>query len=52
MLKAFDALFQQSATTRRLKRRWSPKYIQHSAHIEPGREGTISTLSRAFHSTL
>jgi predicted SnoaL-like aldol condensation-catalyzing enzyme len=23
---------------------WSPKYIQHSAHIEPGREGLMNLI--------
>ena len=36
-LKAFDTLFNKRdyAAAERL---WSPNYIQHSAHIEPGRE--------------
>src|SRR5712691_9353533 len=38
VLKAFDTLFNKRdyAAAERL---WSPNYIQHSAHIEPGREG-------------
>jgi len=38
VLGAFDALFNKRdyAAAERL---WSPNYIQHSAHIEPGREG-------------
>jgi predicted SnoaL-like aldol condensation-catalyzing enzyme len=38
VLEAFDALFNKRdyAAAERL---WSPNYIQHSAHIEPGREG-------------
>src|ERR1700686_3302923 len=38
VLEAFDALFNKRdyAAAERL---WSPDYIQHSAHIEPGREG-------------
>jgi hypothetical protein len=38
VLEAFDTLFNKRdyATAERL---WSPNYIQHSAHIEPGREG-------------
>src|SRR2546422_6079778 len=37
VLKAFDTLFNKRdyAAAERL---WSPNYIQHSAHIEPGRE--------------
>ena len=40
VLKAFDTLFNKRdyAAAERL---WSPNYIQHSAHIEPGREGLI-----------
>src|SRR5713101_3471461 len=40
VLKAFDMLFNKRdyAAAERL---WSPNYIQHSAHIEPGREGLI-----------
>jgi predicted SnoaL-like aldol condensation-catalyzing enzyme len=33
-MEAFDAAF-----NRRDERYWSPNYIQHSAHIPPGREG-------------
>jgi predicted SnoaL-like aldol condensation-catalyzing enzyme len=38
VLEAFDTLFNQRnyAAARRF---WSPNYIQHSAHIGPGREG-------------
>src|ERR1700691_151744 len=38
VLEAFDTLFNQRdyAAARRF---WSPHYIQHSAHIVPGREG-------------
>jgi predicted SnoaL-like aldol condensation-catalyzing enzyme len=28
----------------RLRRFWSPNYIQHSAHIPPGREGLFSLI--------
>jgi hypothetical protein len=31
-------------TTRRPETFWSPKYIQHSAHIEPGREGLFNLI--------
>lgn len=42
-LKAFDTLFNQRdyATAERL---WSPDYLQHSAHIEPGREGLFNLI--------
>jgi len=38
VLEAFDTLFNKRdyATAERF---WSPDYIQHSAHIAPGREG-------------
>ena len=43
VLKAFDTLFNQRdyAAAERL---WSPNYIQHSAHIGPGREGLINLI--------
>jgi predicted SnoaL-like aldol condensation-catalyzing enzyme len=38
VLKAFDTLFNKRdyATAERF---WSPSYVQHSAHIPPGRDG-------------
>jgi predicted SnoaL-like aldol condensation-catalyzing enzyme len=44
VLKAFDTLFNKRDYTA-AERFWSPNYIQHSAHIEPGRDGS-STSSR------
>jgi predicted SnoaL-like aldol condensation-catalyzing enzyme len=43
VLKAFDTLFNKRdyATAERY---WSPNYIQHSAHIEPGREGLFNLI--------
>jgi predicted SnoaL-like aldol condensation-catalyzing enzyme len=43
VLKAFDTLFNKRdyATAERF---WSPKYIQHSAHIAPGREGLFDLI--------
>jgi predicted SnoaL-like aldol condensation-catalyzing enzyme len=43
VLEAFDTLFNKRdyAAAERL---WSPNYIQHSAHIEPGREGLINLI--------
>jgi predicted SnoaL-like aldol condensation-catalyzing enzyme len=43
VLKAFDTLFNKHdyATAERL---WSPQYIQHSAHIAPGREGLFDLI--------
>jgi predicted SnoaL-like aldol condensation-catalyzing enzyme len=50
VLEAFDTLFnkrdyEKAATF------WSPNYIQHSAHIPPGRDGLFS-LVRSAPSTL
>jgi predicted SnoaL-like aldol condensation-catalyzing enzyme len=46
VLEAFDTLFNKRnyAAAEKL---WSPHYIQHSAHIAPGREGLFIS-SRAF----
>jgi predicted SnoaL-like aldol condensation-catalyzing enzyme len=43
VLDAFDTLFNKRdyAAAERL---WSPDYIQHSAHIEPGREGLFELV--------
>ena len=43
VLKAFDTLFNKRdyAAAEKL---WSPSYIQHSAHIEPGREGLFNLV--------
>ena len=43
VLEAFDALFNKRdyAATERY---WSPQYIQHSAHIAPGREGLFDLI--------
>jgi deazaflavin-dependent oxidoreductase (nitroreductase family) len=43
VLKAFDTLFNQRDYAAAL-RFWSPDYIQHSAHIEPGREGLFELV--------
>ncbi len=50
VLKAFDTLFNQRDYVA-AEQFWSPQYIQHSAHIEPGREGLFN-LIRATPSTL
>ena len=50
VLKAFDALFNQRDYAA-AERFWSPDYIQHSAHIEPGREGLFN-LIRSLPATL
>jgi predicted SnoaL-like aldol condensation-catalyzing enzyme len=43
VLTAFDTLFNERdyATAERF---WSPRYIQHSAHIPPGREGLFDLV--------
>ena len=43
VLEAFDTLFNKRdyAVAERF---WSPDYIQHSAHIEPGREGLFNLI--------
>ncbi len=43
VLQAFDTLFNKRDYAA-AERFWSPNYIQHSAHIAPGREG-LFTLS-------
>jgi predicted SnoaL-like aldol condensation-catalyzing enzyme len=50
LLEAFDTLFNQRnyATAQRF---WSARYIQHSAHIAPGREGLFN-LIRSLPDTL
>src|SRR6267142_1475779 len=41
VLEAFDTLFTKRDYAR-AERYWSPHYIQHSAHIEPGRDGLFN----------
>jgi predicted SnoaL-like aldol condensation-catalyzing enzyme len=43
VLKAFDTLFNKREYTA-AERFWSPHYIQHSAHIAPGREGLFDLI--------
>ena len=43
VLKAFDTLFNRRDYVA-AERYWSPNYIQHSAHIEPGREGLFKLI--------
>jgi len=43
VLEAFDTLFNKRHYEA-AKRYWSPNYIQHSAHIEPGREGLFNLI--------
>lgn len=44
LLEGFDILFNQR-NYEAAKRYWSPNYIQHSAHIPPGREGLFNLVT-------
>jgi predicted SnoaL-like aldol condensation-catalyzing enzyme len=46
VLEAFDTLFNKR-DYEAAKRYWSPNYIQHSAHIEPGRDGLFNLVRNA-----
>jgi predicted SnoaL-like aldol condensation-catalyzing enzyme len=46
VLEAFDTLFNKRDYGA-AERYWSPDYIQHSAHIEPGREGLFTLVKNA-----
>jgi N-ethylmaleimide reductase len=50
VLDAFDTLFNKRDYVA-AARYWSPNYIQHSAHIEPGRDGLFN-LVKSIPSTL
>jgi predicted SnoaL-like aldol condensation-catalyzing enzyme len=43
VLEAFDTLFNKRDYTA-AKHFWSPDYIQHSAHIAPGRDGLFNLV--------
>src|SRR6266487_1310266 len=43
VLEAFDTLFNKRDYAA-AERYWSPDYIQHSAHIAPGREGLFNLI--------
>ena len=43
VLEAFDTLFNKRDYVA-AEHYWSPDYIQHSAHIEPGREGLFNLI--------
>jgi len=43
VLEAFDTLFNKRDYAA-AERYWSPDYIQHSAHIGPGREGLFNLI--------
>jgi predicted SnoaL-like aldol condensation-catalyzing enzyme len=46
VLEAFDTLFNKR-DYEAAERFWSPNYIQHSAHIPPGREGLFNLIKSA-----
>jgi predicted SnoaL-like aldol condensation-catalyzing enzyme len=46
VLEAFDTLFNKR-DYKAAERFWSPHYIQHSAHIEPGRDGLFNLIKAA-----
>jgi len=46
VLEAFDVLFNQRDYVA-AERYWSPDYIQHSAHIPPGRDGLFNLVRAA-----
>ena len=46
VLEAFDTLFNKRDYAA-AEKFWSPDYIQHSAHIEPGREGLFNLIRNA-----
>jgi predicted SnoaL-like aldol condensation-catalyzing enzyme len=50
VLEAFDTLFNRRDYAA-AERFWSKRYIQHSAHIPPGRDGLFN-LVRSLPSTL
>jgi predicted SnoaL-like aldol condensation-catalyzing enzyme len=43
VLEAFDTLFNRRDYVA-AERFWSPHYVQHSAHIEPGRDGLFKLI--------
>jgi predicted SnoaL-like aldol condensation-catalyzing enzyme len=43
VLEAFDTLFNKRDYAA-AEKFWSPNYIQHSAHLEPGREGLFNLI--------
>ena len=48
VLEAFDSLFNKRDYAA-AERFWSPHYIQHSAHIAPGREGLFDLIKSLPH---
>jgi predicted SnoaL-like aldol condensation-catalyzing enzyme len=43
VLEAFDTLFNKRDYDA-AEKYWSPNYVQHSAHIEPGRDGLFNLI--------
>ena len=46
VLEAFDTLFNKRDYAL-AERYWSPDYVQHSAHIPPGREGLFNSVKHS-----
>ncbi len=46
VLRAFDTLFNQKDFAS-AERYWSSRYVQHSAHIPPGRDGLFGVVKNA-----
>jgi predicted SnoaL-like aldol condensation-catalyzing enzyme len=46
VLEAFDTLFNRRDYAA-AERYWSPNYIQHSAHVPPGRQGLFDVVKRS-----
>jgi predicted SnoaL-like aldol condensation-catalyzing enzyme len=46
VLEAFDTLFNRRDYAA-AERFWSPRYVQHSAHIAPGRDGLFALVRAA-----
>src|SRR5437879_12087349 len=46
VLDAFETLFNKRDYAA-AEKYWSPNYIQHSAHIEPGRDGLFNLIRSA-----
>ena len=43
LIRGFEVLFNERDFTA-AEKFWSPNYIQHSAHIEPGRDGLFTLV--------
>jgi predicted SnoaL-like aldol condensation-catalyzing enzyme len=49
VIEAFDTLFNKRDYAA-AEKFWSPNYIQHSAHIAPGRDGLFNLIKASLHS--